>query len=148
MNIIFLDFDGVLTTPESNYTFVPSLLERLGRILDETKAKIVITSSWRSSSVTDMISTLKNKSNPVNQVTMFPYTERVIGVTPRCGAWYRGQELDRWMKMNENMNYSYIILDDEDNFTPEQRKHLIQTNHSTGLSEEDTYKAISFFNNQ
>ena len=50
-NIIFLDIDGVIATPETiingNWDLTPSKQELLKTIIDKTDAKIVLTSSWR-----------------------------------------------------------------------------------------------------
>lgn len=45
MKIIFLDFDGVITTPSSKYRLSPPHMDILGKILESTGACIVISSS-------------------------------------------------------------------------------------------------------
>lgn len=46
--ILFLDFDGVITTYKSGWTFDDKKLKLLDLIIKETQCKIVISSSWRS----------------------------------------------------------------------------------------------------
>ena len=45
--IIFLDFDGVITTLKSKWTIDNEKVELVKQICDATGAKIVISSSWR-----------------------------------------------------------------------------------------------------
>lgn len=45
--IVFLDFDGVITTLKSNWTIDNEKVELVKQICDATGAKIVISSSWR-----------------------------------------------------------------------------------------------------
>lgn len=47
MKIIFLDFDGVISTYEKGWRFDMKKLELLKEIVDKTDAKIVVTSSWK-----------------------------------------------------------------------------------------------------
>ena len=47
MKVLFLDFDGVITTPASKWNISKELLMRVKRICDKTDAKLVISSSWQ-----------------------------------------------------------------------------------------------------
>lgn len=47
MKVIFLDFDGVITTEKSRWCLDKDKMLLLKRIVDATGAKIVISSSWR-----------------------------------------------------------------------------------------------------
>ena len=53
--IIFLDIDGVLATPEylkdGLWALNPDKQEMLGKILSETNADIVLSSSWRQNTL-------------------------------------------------------------------------------------------------
>lgn len=46
MKVIFLDFDGVITS-KNGYSLDPEKMELVKRICDETGAYIVVSSSWR-----------------------------------------------------------------------------------------------------
>ena len=59
--ILFLDFDGVVTTVKSHWRFDEEKMALLGTILDATDAKIVITSSWRRYSLMDTIDFITNR---------------------------------------------------------------------------------------
>ena len=47
--VVFLDVDGVLHPLMGDELFVTSCMERLKRIIDESGARIVLSSSWRQS---------------------------------------------------------------------------------------------------
>ena len=51
MKIIFLDIDGVISTEKSHYALDKDACNLLGKIIDATDAKIVISSSWRKNTV-------------------------------------------------------------------------------------------------
>ena len=57
--IIFLDFDGVITTMASRYKLDQYKCDLLQQIIDRTGAKIVVSSSWRSGSAEETIAALK-----------------------------------------------------------------------------------------
>ena len=83
MKVIFLDFDGVITTMKSRWNLCKEKMELVKEIVDKTDAKIVISSSWRHStleSTLDYITTLGNAF--VHNVT-FLMPENVVGVTDR-----------------------------------------------------------------
>lgn len=139
--VIFLDFDGVVTTAESDYVFVPELLGRLGEILSATGAGIVISSSRRGPTLQDTIESITDPENPHVGNVPFPFTDKVIGITPHTLAWLRGQQVEAYLKEHPEVE-SYVILDDEDRFFPEQKEHLVLVDSDTGLTETDVTGAI------
>ena len=54
MKVIFLDFDGVITIPPKWYLKADKI-KWIKKIVDETDAKIVVSSSWRMDSVEETI---------------------------------------------------------------------------------------------
>ena len=44
--IIFLDFDGVISTPECRWNLDPKKVALVEELIKETDAKIVVSSSW------------------------------------------------------------------------------------------------------
>jgi hypothetical protein len=120
--IIFLDIDGVLVTRNSdnneillkrleheqhNY-FDPDAVKNLNRLLLETGASIVVSSSWRSGkSIRELIDILRfgGVENPP-----------VVGVTPflhndRGKRSKRGKEILQWLSEHPEVN-SYCVIDD------------------------------------
>lgn len=53
MKLLFLDIDGVIATHKSNYCLDPEKMELLGQTLGRTGAFIVISSSWRQTTLYD-----------------------------------------------------------------------------------------------
>lgn len=102
MKIIFLDFDGVITTLKSNWKLDNEKMTMIKEICDETGAKIVISSSWRRYNLEQTLISLEK------EVPKFILSEYVIGVTGRCyGFKYgnaekhisieRGNEIKIWI---------------------------------------------------
>ena len=59
--IIFLDFDGVITTLKSKWTIDNEKVELVKQICDATGAKIVISSSWRRYTLEQTLEQIKKK---------------------------------------------------------------------------------------
>ncbi len=184
MKVIFLDIDGVLNSQDwyiyrrdavemdsinaqyPFYEFDPRAVERLNRIIKETTAKIVVSSSWRSGETTESLQKLLDSVGVKGEV---------IGLTPHlwCNKPYedrdgyripRGCEIDWWLdnhgdfqrinwseeKQIEHINKAvvknYIILDDDSDMLYGQREHFIKTQHPTGLTDDLADLAISILN--
>lgn len=153
INIIFLDFDGVITSRKSDYKLSPELLERLRQLIESTDARLVISSSWRGLDKESTIKQITDSSNPAVGNVPFPFTDRILGVTPRCDAWMRGQEIEEWFRRHrrhlENAGIkeiSYVILDDIDDFYVQQKEHLVKTLEVVGLQDDDIEKAKEILN--
>ena len=56
----------------------------------------------------------------------------------------RGLEINEWLSTNTNYNagYSYVIIDDFDDFISSQKPHVVLTEPETGLTKELAEKAI------
>jgi len=163
--IIFLDFDGVLCIwgPGQSITkenekfnvetgtalegvdrhgrkrlmcgFRPEPVENLKLILKETKADIIVSSTWREYFNLDELSMHLKKYD----------IKAPIGLTTLYG-WSRGIQVERWIDENEFIG-NYVILDDIHEFSFEQEKHLVLTNPEFGISKKGAEKAIKILNN-
>lgn len=156
--IVFLDFDGVVTTVKSHWWFDEEKMALLGTILDATNAKIVITSSWRRYSLMDTIDFITNREVERGSVP-FAFPDKVIGVTDRMFALsysgaekrysvVRGEEIRRWQEENDACECPYVILDDDSDMLLWQKDNFVQTDSELGLSEEDCEKAIWILNKE
>ena len=152
--LIFLDIDGVLDTYKSRYMLDPTLMDRLGLILGKTGAWIVISSSWRCNNVPDTIDFMTDYDNPRVGSNPFPFTDRIVGVTPILYSVVegdidrpatRGEEIAAYLKQHPCDNY--VILDDCDEILHAQIPHLVLVNDDVGLTIEDVEKAVSILNN-
>ena len=151
--LIFLDIDGVLDTYKSHYMLDPVLLDRLGKILGRTGAWIVVSSSWRASNVPDTVEFMTDYDNPRVGSNPFPFTDKVVGVTPILYSVVdgdidlpatRGEEIAAYLKVHSCDNY--VILDDCDEMLRDQWPHLVLVNDEVGLTEADVEKAVGILN--
>lgn len=166
--IIFLDIDGVLATPEylkdGQWALNPEKQKMLGRILDETDAEIVLSSSWRHNSL--------EKTKEYMEGEGFLFVDKLVGVTIRAYQYMeretgihlsipRGVEIKQWIDTNihsdngknwkrliVNKDYTYVILDDDSDMLLEHQNNFVRTKSDIGLTEEDVQKAISILNNK
>jgi hypothetical protein len=145
--VIFLDIDGVIniTWPresketmeerdelediilkEEGYSILPypnyRAISILNILIEQTDAKIVISSSWRSDGIEAVQKTLRHEN--INC--------EVIGLTPFIEGAKRGKEISKWLKNNKDVT-DYVILDDEEEFLLSQKKHLVRTTAEDGL---------------
>ena len=153
--LIFLDIDGVLDTYKSHYMLDPVLMDRLGNILGRTGAWIVISSSWRCGNVPDTIEFMTDYDNPRVGSNPFPFTDRIVGITPILYSIIdddidrpatRGEEINAYLKAHPCDNY--VILDDCDEMLGDQRQHLVFVNDEIGLTDNDVEKAVSILNQE
>ncbi|MDE6231587.1 MAG: hypothetical protein K2M37_08220 [Muribaculaceae bacterium] len=150
MNIIFLDFDGVMDTasydmylvrnrrPECDNKgrpiFDPRCIEYLKLIVDKTKADIVVTSDWKYvDKYEDLLQMWKDRNMP----------GFLTDVTPNVSK-HRGHEIDLWLK-DCKIDCNYVIIDDldESNFNTRQLQHLIVVNPFVGLDRHTAERAIN-----
>lgn len=150
---IFLDIDGVLNSEqfyeektqkerfeelwkefEDDIAYMLSnidlkAVELLNKLTDATKAKIVVSSSWRRCSYLQDIFNYAGIKEPI------------FGKTPYLDSRYRGGEISEWLK-DIKEPYKYVILDDDNDVLEEQLNNLVQTDWKEGLTDKDINKAI------
>lgn len=142
MNIIFLDIDGVLTTRSTDFRFKKECIDNLLRIVKETRARIIICSSWKEETLDETIKLLPEQIR-----------EHILDQTPSIPGKTKGEEVRFFIHKNPSLqclpNEDYVILDDEpEHYLPFQRSlHLVTTNIKTGLSKEDAKIAIRMLQN-
>ena len=155
MKIIFLDFDGVMDTAYYDHmlskqglpgndpygtVFDPNCVHNLRRIIDNTGADIVVSSSWKHfMTYKEFLEMWDARGLPgfVTDVTPIPDMRK-----------NRGDEIDAWL--NEcNVECQYVIIDDLDgsNFNEHQIPRLLVVNPFFGLDEDTAERAIYLLNN-
>lgn len=154
MKVIFLDIDGVLNH-EKHYKwlmetdeptplqqvypyseFNPESCKILNRIIDETDAKIVLSSSWRLDGINRMNSLFKHFGLP-----------RIYDITPslcgRFGSLCRGKEIDKWLSEHPEVT-KYVILDDDTDMEEYQLPFFVKTDpYKDGLNNDIANKVIN-----
>jgi hypothetical protein len=141
MNIIITDIDGVLFPfyGHSRTKWGEVCVREYNRIVEETNAKCVVSSTWRVRwpNVNDLQNIFIQQGVCVD----------VIGITPIWGE-DRGLEIKHWL--DENTWSNYVILDDKmggiSNY-PELR-NFIQPISYKGLTKELADKAIEYLKQQ
>lgn len=148
---IFLDIDGPLNTGRNDYLdpdryghhFDDMAVNNLRRIVDQTGATIVISSTWRHLGL--------ERLREIWADWMMP--GEIDGCTP--GVWgdgrlfdTRGEEIQQWLLENTDGNYSYVVLDDMDDSeaVEGQLECWIRVNPHCGISYEDAINAIRILN--
>lgn len=141
INIIFLDVDGVLRTHKSdlewsnqlntpllkgvNRLFSKSAVDNLNEVIILTKAKIVVTSTWRINlSVEELNKIFKERG--------------VIGeVIDKTGINFggRGLEIKEWLDNNSVTNY--VVLDDQVKDIVDEVDNVIKVDSQNGFEEVD-----------
>jgi hypothetical protein len=145
MKIIFLDFDGVLLNRESfrhasgmKAKAAPSCVKALNRIIEQTGADIVVSSTWRiGNTVKKLAKILKG----------FGVRGRVVGKTPNLdrvkGRVYtavdRGEEIKKFIG---RCKVECVILDDDSWEMNGLQDRFVKTKFNDGLTEALADKAI------
>lgn len=146
--LLFLDVDGVLNHDaiyssehfDGTKTLDPDCCDQLGRIVDEcAPVHVVLSSTWRFGN-DEKLNKLKEWLRKCN-VCIFSATGRDIN-------GFRGHEIDEWvMDHPEFIGATYVILDDDSDFTEFQLPYLVQTNfYDGGLTAEKANQAIDILN--
>ena len=164
MKVLFLDIDGVLNTKywytqvnrntpkdKYGYAFDPNAVANLKRIVEESGADIVISSSWKCMGLSQMDDMWRDRSLP----------GKIIGITPNSVSdemllnadidsielfHIRGEEIKEWLTTHGKYVSHYVIIDDMDNMLPEQQSHFVKTNPEVGITGDDVERSITILN--
>ncbi|MEF8805355.1 MULTISPECIES: HAD domain-containing protein [Bacteroides] len=165
---LFLDIDGVLNTwqyanhllknglsefDENGSIFDPETIKNLQYIIDSTQADIVLSSTWRFDGFQAMQKLWSERNLPGKLIGITPHLTIVnFEDVDTCESWKknpigsRGMEIDEWLRLNTNNRlepYTYVIVDDEDNFLLHQAKHVVLTDPNLGITEDIANKIIN-----
>lgn len=139
----FLDIDGVISGWYGNL-LNPEKVQLLNQL---EGTEIVISSSWG-----------EDDGRTEQRLRENGLTLPIVGYTTHYSRQYdwicRGNEIEEWIIKNlkgglgtkfgekyRNLNYEYVIIDDDEDFLYGQRDHLVITNAEVGLTQEDIDKA-------
>lgn len=146
MKVIFLDIDGVLNNKklqQNRYsTILHTHIERLNTAIKLTKAKIVISSSWRYM----ILEKSMTKRGFENLLRTYGFIGKVIGhTTSDEKISSRGLQILEWMGKHRNIN-KYVVLDDEDDRITEFNHPFIKIDGSIGLTGRDVDRIVETLN--
>ncbi|MCK5020109.1 MAG: hypothetical protein KAS32_23850 [Candidatus Peribacteraceae bacterium] len=139
MKIIFLDIDGVLSSIDymaEGIHIHPDKIKHVTRIVKETDAKIVISSTWRFNHG------VKEFNEWFYRLGLRGYNT-IIGMTPDLPG-IRGAEIETWIKNNDPRHEieSYVIIDDDSDFLDYQLPYHVKTQTHYGITIMEADKAI------
>lgn len=166
--IIFLDIDGVLNPvhymnamykmwkasfneikshDEYGQLFFYQNCEALQKIVDETGAKIVISSTWRMAGESEMKALWKHRNLAGEIIGITPTETQVVesGEAEFYDMVCRGMEIAHWIKHN-NFKGNYVIIDDTEDMLKEQEQFFVVTNGYVGLTLKDAKRAVEILN--
>ena len=142
MKAIFLDFDGVITLPPK-WILNLDKIKLIKKIVDETDAKIVVSSSWRADTIENTIKrSFKLQSETNETITWF--INHLYDVTPYKSS-ERGVEIKVYLDRHPEVD-NYVIIDDDSDMLDEQLYHFVQTNFEDGITEIEANRAIKILN--
>ena len=137
MKVIFLDIDGVLNcdkTPNPRkfpYIVDRKLLKRFTGLLERTKAKVVLSSSWRC--------------DPVGLLAAKHWGVPFIDVCPDKPKSPRGKEMLTWLADHPNVT-RFAVIDDEDDELDDLP--LFQPSCKTGITPKIVKGVEKYLNGQ
>lgn len=149
LKIIFLDFDGVITWPGSRWNIDLEKVKLLEQLIENTGAKIVVSSSWRHGTrngeefIKYRILNSSHVPKQLDENCLF--LKSIIDVTDSNGSM-RGDEIKRWVESHDVENY--VILDDDSDMLDEQLFHFVQTDGWYGISDRTVYLATQILNGE
>ena len=161
--VIFLDIDGVLNTERQHdhcveaglayadnfgYAFDPVAVANLKRIVDETGADIVISSSWKFWGLSTMQKLWANRELTGTLIDVTPNNvsdEMLLSVDLDLMDLPagKGSEIKEWLETKGQQVTHYAILDDLPDMLPEQQSHFVQTDPRIGITEDNANRVIS-----
>lgn len=129
MKIIFLDFDGVMIPASdntmNNAAFHPACVERLNRLLEETDARLVISSYWQTMGEYTCVGALQRNGIDPSLLHEHWGTGASLGVA-------RWVQIQKWVEDHPEVT-QWVAIDD----APIERlgTHAIQCDTRYGFTE-------------
>ena len=159
--IIFLDIDGVLSPrwwnsdkQSDNYgcLFDAKAVANLAKIVEETEAEIVISSSWKNVGLVELQNMWRDRGLPGKIVDITPdyMSDELLLKEDSADMDYlyeRGSEIQGWLLLHGDDVGRYVIIDDMDDILPEQLSHFVQTDPEFGITIDDVKKIVHLLNN-
>lgn len=152
--ILFLDIDGVLNSAryqrirtDTDGNIDKTRLPLLKKIIDETDAEIILSSTWRLHWDSD-----EKLCDPVGKelnVLFAEYGLFIMDKTPVLEwSYLRADEIAEWLKLHEGEYGNFVILDDTFSGWCDLQNYLVKTDFliGRGLEEKHVQKAIDILN--
>ena len=165
--LIFLDIDGVLNCTDYSVAnnkfaiemhspllahdkhgdlFDPRAIRWLEWIIYQTRADIVISSTWRNRGIDKLRDMWYDRKLPGH----------IVDITPKFHGKLRGEEIKAFLTDEQyrksysfihNFNVeSYCIIDDDTDMLPEQMDSFVHCDDNFGITRKEADKAIAILN--
>jgi hypothetical protein len=129
IKVIALDIDGVLINSAAVKTHRPDpvCVAVLNSITDQTRAGIVVSSSWRKG---------KTRCEMADLLTGWGVTGTVVGLTPSRFQAPRGHEIQAWLDYRKETfdDVGGLVILDDDTDMAHLSPWLVLTSFSEGLT--------------
>jgi hypothetical protein len=111
----------------------PECVQRLNRILRQTGAVVIVSSSWRKKhALSEIVSILESRG----------FRGEINGTTSATGALSRTEEISEWLAENRPPGSAWVAIDDElTSGLPGER--IVSPSSETGLTDRDVEQAIA-----
>lgn len=187
MKLIFLDFDGVLNSHvflyeegaferqrqiengreykdlDESLEWYKAMIDerciaRLQKVIQNTSAKIVISSSWRMSTSLEKLIELLGSYEGIAKLEVIdrtpkpsemPFYVDTRAITGSDDWTARGQEISRWLEINTpklGPFESYVVLDDSSDAKYGHESNFVQTTWNDGLQDKHVERLIKILN--
>lgn len=132
MKVIFLDIDGVLNVISQGHDEYGSLFHKhfednLRHIIEQTGAKIVISSTWRMSGLKQMQAMWKHRNLAGEVIDCTPHCAQLVNAQKfkHYDEVERGHEIQEWLDEHPEVT-NYVILDDDNDMLFTQSENFIR----------------------
>lgn len=149
MKVIFLDFDGVINSTTwlmkvdghtSRDKVSEEMVQRVSRIVDETGAKVVVSSTWRKLHNLEELQEILDENGFTGEVIDRTEIESDVGVE-------RGELIQKWLDQHTYVE-NFVVLDDVDEMSVIPDEKFIHTKTSEGLTDEQADRAIEVLSSE
>lgn len=155
MKVIFLDFDGVLNSHafmrsdpvdgahlRESAALDPAAVLRLNRLVAETGAAVVVSSSWRYGRSVDRLRGILEERGFVGQVLDKTADWSRKEMNGLYVAQERGDEIRKWLDEHPEVT-SFVVLDDDSDMTAVRDHHVKTSLFNGGLLDEHVDRAAA-----
>lgn len=150
MKVVFLDFDGVLNSDkyikgseQGGIVINPSRMFFLKEIIDETNAKIVLSTSWREHWDKNPVN-CDSTGEEINRI----FSEHGLCIFDKIPKLHtrREEEIKLWLEGNPDTE-NFVVLDDMLLAADFLTNHIVKaSNYFDGLDQYDVKRAIEILN--
>lgn len=138
---------GAAYVDNFGYAFDPVAVANLKKVVDETGADIVISSSWKFWGFSTMQKLWASRDLPGKVLDVTPNNvsdELLLNVDLSLMDMLagKGSEIKEWLSTSGKDVTHYAILDDVQDMLPEQESHFVQTDPRIGITKEDANQVI------